>query len=45
MYVCVCMFENTYAHLGRNLSYRYFESQNENMEPGNDEVLLRTISC
>lgn len=40
VYECVCMFENTYVHLGRKLFYRYFESQDANMEPENDAVLL-----
>ena len=39
-YECVCMFEKTYAHLVIKLLYRYFESQDANMEPEIDAVLL-----
>lgn len=39
-YECVCMFKNTYAHLVMKLIYRYFESQDANMEPEIDAVLL-----
>lgn len=34
------MFEDTYAHLVTKLLYRYFESQDANMEPEIDAVLL-----
>lgn len=33
------MFEYTCTHFGRNLFYRYFGSENANMEPGYDAVL------